>query len=233
MSILGQLRVVLASWPLVALLGASGRISRGTVPRRDSPRNLVGEESRVADRDSTTHRAFFEYYASESQRDQIVERFVTARDLVLRALKEKGDSLDVADLGCGAGTRSMVWSQLEHRVHGLDTSEELIALGQERADRADLKIDFRVGTVTDLPWEDENMDVCLSIQLLEHVADWSRMPRRMRTRAPERRSPVLDHHQLPVSEPAGVRSAAVQLVSERREASQLRRRGFECRVASI
>src|ERR1700730_13764639 len=85
--------------PLVAPLGASGRISRGTVPRRDSPRNLVGEESRVADRDSTTHRAFFEYYASESQRDQIVERFVTARDLVLRALKEKGDSLDVADLG--------------------------------------------------------------------------------------------------------------------------------------
>lgn len=80
----------------------------------------------------------------------------------------------MADLGCGAGTRSMVWSQLEHRVHGLDTSEELIALGQERADRADLKIDFRVGTVTDLPWEDENMDVCLSIQLLEHVADWSR-----------------------------------------------------------
>lgn len=69
MSILGQLRVVLASWPPVALLAASGRISRGTVPRRDSPRNLVGEESRVADRDSTTHRAFFAYYASESQRE--------------------------------------------------------------------------------------------------------------------------------------------------------------------
>lgn len=174
MSILGQLRVILASWPLFSLHAAIRRISRVTGPRPDLSANIVGRQARAAEWDRRTHDAFFEYYASESQHDQTVERFVAVRDLVLRALKDKSASLDVADLGCGAGTQSMVWSQLGHRVHGLDISEELVALGRERSDRAGLKIEFRVGTVTDLPWEDESMDVCLSIQLLEHVADWSR-----------------------------------------------------------
>jgi 2-polyprenyl-3-methyl-5-hydroxy-6-metoxy-1,4-benzoquinol methylase len=124
--------------------------------------------------DHATHDAFLEYYAAESQRDETIERFVSLRGVVLRALACGPEPLDVADLGCGAGTQSMVWSQLGHRAHGLDISEQLVALGRERADRAGLKIDFQVGTVTDLPWADESMDVCLSIQLLEHVADWRR-----------------------------------------------------------
>ena len=124
--------------------------------------------------DSTAPDPFFQYYAGQSQSDETIARFVTMRDLVLRALGRGHGPLDVVDLGCGAGTQSFVWSQLGHRLHGLDINTKLIALGRERAGQAGLDIDFRVGSVTDLPWPDQSMDVCLSIELLEHVADWRR-----------------------------------------------------------
>jgi len=122
----------------------------------------------------STQDPFFHYYAGQSRSDETLQRFVAKRDLVLRALHKGDASLDVADLGCGAGTQSFAWAQLGHRLHGLDISEKLILLGRERASEAGLKIDFRVGSVTELPWPDESMDVCLAVELLEHVADWRR-----------------------------------------------------------
>ena len=124
--------------------------------------------------DHSTQDPFFEYYAGQSKSDETLVRFTTMRDLVLRALAKGATCLDVADLGCGAGTQSFVWAQLGHRLHSLDISEKLILLGRERAREAGLNVDFRVGSVTELPWADESMDVCLAVELLEHVADWRR-----------------------------------------------------------
>jgi len=124
--------------------------------------------------DHTTQDPFYEYYADQSRSEATVVRFTTMRDLVLRALARSDGPLDVADLGCGAGTQSFLWETLGHRLHGLDISEKLIKLGRERARQAGKTIDFRVGSVTELPWPDESMDVCLAIELLEHVADWRR-----------------------------------------------------------
>jgi ubiquinone/menaquinone biosynthesis C-methylase UbiE len=124
--------------------------------------------------DHSTHDPFFEYYAGQSRSDETVVRFAIMRDLVLKALARGDGPLDVADLGCGAGTQSFVWARAGHRLHGLDISEKFIGLAKERASQAGLSIDFRVGSVTDLPWPDESMDICLAIELLEHVADWRR-----------------------------------------------------------
>ena len=138
----------------------------------------LGEEESINQRpahwDHSTNDPFFEYYAGQSRSDETIIRFSAMRDLVLRALGRGEEPLDVADLGCGAGTQSFVWTQLGHRLHGLDISEKFITLGRERARQAGLDIDFRVGSVTDLPWPDQSMDVCLAIELLEHVADWRR-----------------------------------------------------------
>jgi ubiquinone/menaquinone biosynthesis C-methylase UbiE len=135
-----------------------------------------GEQARrePAAWDHTTQDPFFEYYADQSRSEATVLRFTTMRDLVLRALARNDGPLDVADLGCGAGTQSFLWEKLGHRLHGLDISEKLIQLGQERASQAGKTIDFRVGSVTELPWPNESMDVVLAIELLEHVADWRR-----------------------------------------------------------
>jgi ubiquinone/menaquinone biosynthesis C-methylase UbiE len=124
--------------------------------------------------DHSTQDQFFEYYAERSRTDETLIRFTTLRDLVVKALARNDGPLDVADLGCGAGTQSFVWAERGHRLHGLDISDKFIGIGKERASRAGLSVDFRVGAVTDLPWPDESMDICLAIELLEHVADWRR-----------------------------------------------------------
>jgi 2-polyprenyl-6-hydroxyphenyl methylase/3-demethylubiquinone-9 3-methyltransferase len=56
--------------------------------------------------DHSTQDPFFEYYAGQSKSDETLVRFTTMRDLVLRALAKGATCLDVADLGCGAGTQS-------------------------------------------------------------------------------------------------------------------------------
>jgi len=124
--------------------------------------------------DHSTHQRFFEYYARESQSDEAQGRFRRVRDTILRVMRNSaGDRvLDVADIGCGAGTQSMIWAEAGHAVHALDVNEPLLQLGRDRAAQAGHSIDFRVGSATGLPWADESMDVCIALELLEHVADW-------------------------------------------------------------
>jgi 2-polyprenyl-6-hydroxyphenyl methylase/3-demethylubiquinone-9 3-methyltransferase len=81
-------------------------------------------------------------------------------------------SLDVADIGCGAGTQALLWAVGGHRVCGLDISEQLVELARKRASESVLAADFRLGSALRLPWPDESMDICLVIELLEHVSQW-------------------------------------------------------------
>ena len=125
--------------------------------------------------DHSSDERFYDYYAKASQSKKAQQRFLSIRDCVLRTL-ERGRSaagiLEVADIGCGAGTQSMLWSELGHHIHGLDVNEPLLNLARERAKQADYAIDFRLGSATNLPWTDQSMDVCLLLELLEHVPVW-------------------------------------------------------------
>jgi 2-polyprenyl-3-methyl-5-hydroxy-6-metoxy-1,4-benzoquinol methylase len=124
--------------------------------------------------DHSTHPDFYEYYAKESQSDATLNRFRRTQEAVLRVADQIGlrGPLDVADVGCGAGTQSRLWAELGHRVRSLDVNEPLIQLARERAKAQGLDIIFEVGTATSLPWPDGSSDVCLLPELLEHVADW-------------------------------------------------------------
>jgi 2-polyprenyl-3-methyl-5-hydroxy-6-metoxy-1,4-benzoquinol methylase len=123
--------------------------------------------------DHSTHEQFFDYYAEASVSDEAVVRFRRTRDAILRVMGP-GDRrmMDVADIGCGAGSHSMAWAELGCRVHALDVNKRLVELGQKRAAERGFTIDFRVGSATALPWADASMDVCVALELLEHVADW-------------------------------------------------------------
>ena len=124
--------------------------------------------------DHTTHQDFYDYYASASQSEATVQRFRGIQAAVLRVAAQTGRSgqLNVADIGCGAGTQSRLWAERGDVVFGVDVNEPLIILARERAKTSGLSINFEVGTATALPWADESMDVCLLPELLEHVADW-------------------------------------------------------------
>lgn len=132
-------------------------------------------EPRVSDWDHSTLDRFYRYYATASQSPLSMERFASVRETILRIVNQRSPVprvLDVADIGCGAGTQCMLWAELGHRAHGLDVNEPLLNLGRERADKSGYTVDFRLGSATQLPWPDESMDVCVMLELLEHVEDW-------------------------------------------------------------
>ena len=124
--------------------------------------------------DHSTHADFYDYYANASQSEGTVNRFRGILGVVLRVAEQRGihGKLDVADIGCGAGTQARLWAELGHRVSGLDVNEPLISLARQRTSQAGLAVNFEVGSATRLPWPDQTMDVCLLPQLIEHIADW-------------------------------------------------------------
>lgn len=125
---------------------------------------------------TSSEDAFYDYYAAESAKQSTIARFASTKDAVMRVAGYFGlppGPLKVADIGCGAAAQCMLWARDGHEVFGIDVNDRLIVLGQERARAASLSIDLRAGTATKLPWSDASMDICLSPELLEHVADWS------------------------------------------------------------
>jgi 2-polyprenyl-6-hydroxyphenyl methylase/3-demethylubiquinone-9 3-methyltransferase len=124
--------------------------------------------------DHSTRKEFFEYYAGESESEATLQRF---RSVMTTILRVRGDGraplpLDVADVGCGAGTQARLWAGEGHRVHGVDINGPLIDLARERSARDGMLISFEVGSATALPWSAGSMDVCVLPELLEHVGDW-------------------------------------------------------------
>lgn len=119
---------------------------------------------------------FVEYYALQSASGETDVRFRTVRDKVLglwaSIAGRPAVNLLVADVGCGAGASSRVWTELGHRVIGLDVSADLVKIACERASAAGIDAHFEVGTATALPWPAFSVDICMLPELLEHVEDW-------------------------------------------------------------
>jgi len=145
----------------------SGEVAVSHMPER--------KDNAMPDDSFSSHEEFFKYYAEQSTTPQTVRRFAAIQDMVLRVARKHSairSVMEILDIGCGAGTQSMMWAREGHRVHSLDINRPLVDLGRKRALDAGLDIDFRLGTATDLPWDKESMDVCLVPELLEHVSEW-------------------------------------------------------------
>ena len=125
--------------------------------------------------DHSSDPNFVDYYSAASLSAATIERFQVVRDKLIALAKRTrlGDkALDVADIGCGAGTQCNLWADLGHRVHGIDVNEPLIVIARQRAKETGRDVRFDVGTATQLPYADRSMDVVLLPELLEHVEDW-------------------------------------------------------------
>jgi len=125
--------------------------------------------------DHSSHQKFYDYYAEASQSPETLSRFRALRDAILRVGRTHGlgsGLLEVADIGCGAGTQSLVWAELGHKVYGLDINKPLLELADQRAAAQGFQIEFQLGSSTEIPWASESMDICIVLELLEHVANW-------------------------------------------------------------
>jgi 2-polyprenyl-6-hydroxyphenyl methylase/3-demethylubiquinone-9 3-methyltransferase len=126
--------------------------------------------------DTSSHDAFFQYYAAASASAATLAHFRRVRDalLGLAGAARTTAKLDVLDVGCGAGTFSRLWAELGHRVVGIDINAPLVELGRERARAAGQELDLRVGSATEIPLPDRSFDIVCAPELLEHIQDYGR-----------------------------------------------------------
>ncbi len=82
---------------------------------------------------------------------QVIERF------------GKGGERRLLELACGTGSHGLAFERLGYEVTGIDQSEDMIAVAQQKAARAGARARFTRGDMRSLRWDGEAFDaaVCL------------------------------------------------------------------------
>lgn len=91
---------------------------------------------------------------------------------VEQALLKPGEK--VLDVGCGTGGVTIPAKQRVGKTgeaSGIDPAPEMIALARQKAIRAGLEIDFRLGVIESLPFPDETFDVVTSSLMMHHLPE--------------------------------------------------------------
>lgn len=125
--------------------------------------------------DTSSDPRFTTYYEEASLSDATRERFALVKlkiDGMLVAAGRDRNPVDVVDIGCGAGTQSLMWAESGHRVSSIDINASLVEIAKNRFAEKRLLARFDIGTATSLPYRDASFDVVLIPELLEHVEDW-------------------------------------------------------------
>lgn len=96
---------------------------------------------------------------------------ITARTGVdpLSPLPLKG--IRLLDVGCGGGVLSEPLARLGAEVTGIDESADLIAVAQAHAENQHLGLSYQRTSVEALAAGDEQFDVVVSMEVIEHVTD--------------------------------------------------------------
>lgn len=89
--------------------------------------------------------------------------------------KHFGKSIDLLDIGCGAGFLSNDLARGGHHVTGIDISESSLKVA--RAYDTTGKAQYRHANAYDLPYASESFDVACAMDILEHVEDPSKLIR--------------------------------------------------------
>ncbi len=74
----------------------------------------------------------------------------------------------VADLGCGTGNVSELMAPRVERVIAVDLSEPMLEAARKRMEGA-ANVEFRTGTLENLPLEDASVDASVCVLVLHHV----------------------------------------------------------------
>ena len=75
--------------------------------------------------------------------------------------------LKVLDIGCGGGLMCEPLARLGAEVTGIDAVEKNIKSAQIHANQNDLNINYKLGTVEELP--NDKYDIILNLEIIEHV----------------------------------------------------------------
>jgi len=78
----------------------------------------------------------------------------------------------IIDVGTGAGRAAIVLAHGGARVTAVDASAQMLEVARSRAAQDGVGIDFRLGDVHALEFEDRAFDVAVCLRVLMHALDW-------------------------------------------------------------
>lgn len=81
------------------------------------------------------------------------------------------EGLRILDIGCGGGLLCEPMARLGATVVGADAGEKNIAIAKIHAEQSGLNIDYRFTTSEALAAADEQFDIVLNMEVVEHVND--------------------------------------------------------------
>jgi ArsR family transcriptional regulator len=121
----------------------------------------------VLSRRKDSLRQHFDELAGRFGRDYLPGRSWKAlSETLLRLLPP----LEIADLGAGEATISLLLAQRAKRVVAIDNSEKMVAYGRELARKNKVKnLKYLRGDMEELPLEDAGLDLALMHQTLHHT----------------------------------------------------------------
>lgn len=76
---------------------------------------------------------------------------------------------DFLDLGCGLGRHSILFVQNDFNVFCFDISNEAISRTKKWAEELNLKLDYKIGDMINLPYLDNSIDCILCINVISHT----------------------------------------------------------------
>lgn len=121
----------------------------------------------VLARRKDTLRQHFDELAGRFGRDHLPGRSWKALSETLLCLLPP---LEIADLGAGEATISLLLAQRARRVVAIDNSEKMVEYGRKLARKNKVKnLDYRLGDMEALPLEDAEVDLVLMHQTLHHI----------------------------------------------------------------
>lgn len=112
-------------------------------------------------------RSFFDSMAGKLGRDYVPGRsWKSLAEALLRLIPPA----DIADLGAGDGTFSLLLAARAKRVIAVDASVKMLAVGREQAQRSGVEnVEFRQGDMEELPIDSTSVDVVFFSQSLHHA----------------------------------------------------------------
>jgi 2-polyprenyl-3-methyl-5-hydroxy-6-metoxy-1,4-benzoquinol methylase len=99
--------------------------------------------------------------------------------IVLELLRRYAPEGSVLDLGCGPGWTSLFLARAGYDVTGIDISERMIEIAQQRAAREGVPARFLVADMEELSLEEREHDAALCFDSLHHCPGYERVLRRV------------------------------------------------------
>ena len=94
---------------------------------------------------------------------------VDIHDLMYREFLVASIDKKVLDIACGCGMGTKMLAERALKVHGYDIDAETIEFAKKYYN--DVKIEYAVGDICNIPEPDESFDTVVSVETFEHVSD--------------------------------------------------------------